>query len=307
MAFENYIATEIAIDAADGLITRREALRRLALMGLSAPAAVTLLAACGGDEEDAGAPDGPPAETQNTAASSTTTTTAAAGDEGDGELITFKGPRVELTGSFAAADSAKGTLLIIHENRGLTPHFVALPNRLAEAGYTALALDLLSEEGGTATLADDGKAQAALSAAPKERLVADARAALDELERREPGKKLGMMGFCFGGGMTWSVLAAPEPRLAAAVPFYGPLPEGADFTGAKAAVLAIYGGLDGARVNGTRDAATAALDKAGLTHELKTYEGADHAFFNDTGERYNKEAADQAYTALLDWFGRYLA
>ncbi len=298
MAFQDYIAAEIATDAADGIITRREALRRLALLGLSAPVAAALLAACGGDDES-GTP-APPAETQTTAAATTTTVAP-------GNLVTFKGPRGELTGSFAAADDPKGAVLIIHENRGLTPHFVALPTRLAHAGYSALAVDLLSEEGGTAALGDDAKAQAALSAAPQERLVADARAGIDELERRAPGQKLGVMGFCFGGGMTWSVLAAPEPRLAAAVPFYGPLPEGADFTGAKAAVLAIYGALDGDRVNGTRAAAAAALEKAGLVHELKTYDGADHAFFNDTGPRYNQAAAEQAYTALLDWFGRYLA
>jgi carboxymethylenebutenolidase len=300
MAFQDYIATEIATDAADGILTRREALRRLALLGVSAPAAAALLAACGGDD-DGGTPtgEGPPAETQTTAGS---TTTAAA----SGNLITFKGPRGDLTASFAAADAPKGAVLIIHENRGLTPHFVALPGRLAASGYSALAVDLLSEEGGTAGLGDDAKAQAALSAAPRERLVADARAGIDELERRVAGKKIGMMGFCFGGGMTWSVLAAPEPRLAAAVPFYGPLPEGADFTGAKAAVLAIYGGLD-TRVNGTRDAAAAALEKAGLVHEMKTYEGADHAFFNDTGPRYNKDAATQAYAAVLDWFAKYLA
>ena len=300
MAFQDYIATEIATDAADGLLTRREALRRLALLGLSAGAAAALLAACGGDEES-GTPDpeGPPAETQTTAAA--TTTTAAPGN-----LVTFRGPRGELTGSFAAADSPKGAVLLIHENRGLTPHFVALPGRLAASGYSALAVDLLSEEGGTAGLGDEAKAQAALSAAPRERLVADARAGIDELERRAPGQPLGAMGFCFGGGMTWSLLDAPEPRLAAAVPFYGPLPEGADFTGAKAAVLAVYAGLD-ERVNGSRDAATAALKAAGLVHEVKTYDGVNHAFFNDTGERYDKAAADQAYTAVLDWFGRYLA
>lgn len=299
MAFQDYIATEIAVDAADGIITRREALRRLALLGLSAPAAAALLAACAGDDE--GGTSSPPAETQTTAS---TTTTAP---PGSGGLVTFPGPRGDLTGSFAPATDPKGAVLIIHENRGLTPHFVALPGRLAASGYSALAVDLLSEEGGTAGLGDEAKVQAALSAAPPERLVADARAGIDELERRAPGQKVGMMGFCFGGGMTWSVLAAPEPRLAAAVPFYGPLPEAADFTGAKAAVLAIYGALDGDRVNGTRDAAAAALTKAGLVHELKTYDGADHAFFNDTGARYNQAAAEQAYTAVLDWFGRYLA
>lgn len=302
MAFQDYIASEIAADAADGILTRREALRRLALLGVSASAAAALLAACSSDGDESGTPpsDGPPAETQTTAASTTTTGPAPA----ETNLMTFKGPRVDLTGSFAAAEDPKGAVLIIHENKGLTPHFVSLPGRLAASGYSALAVDLLSEEGGTASL-DEAKAQAALSAAPRERLVADARAGIDELERRVPGQKLGTMGFCFGGGMTWSVLAAPEPRLAAAVPFYGPLPDGAAFTGAKAAVMAVYAGLD-TRVNGSRDAAVAALQAAGLVHEVKTYDGVDHAFFNDTGPRYNPTAAGQAYDALLAWFGRYL-
>lgn len=300
MAFEDYIATEIATDAADGIITRREALRRLALLGVSAPAAAALLVACGGDDDNAAgpAPEGPPAETRIPVP---TTTSPAAETP-----ITFKGPRGELKGSFAAATTPKGAVLIIHENRGLTPHFVTLPGRLAVTGYSALAVDLLSEEGGTASLGDEAKAQAALAAAPRERLVADARAGIDELERRVPGHKLGVVGFCFGGGMTWSLLDAPEPRLAAAVPFYGPLPDGADFTGAKAAVLAVYAELD-TRVNASRDAAAAALKNAGLVYEVRTFAGVDHAFFNDTGARYNRAVAAEASLALLDWFGRYLA
>ncbi|HJR24824.1 MAG TPA: dienelactone hydrolase family protein, partial [Acidimicrobiales bacterium] len=114
------------------------------------------------------------------------------------------------------------------------------------------------------------------------------------------------VGFCFGGGMVWALLDAGEVRLAAAAPFYGPAPEGADFSGAQAAVLAVYGELDD-RVNASRDAATAALEAAGLEHEVKTFPGADHAFFNETGPRYDEAAATQAYADLLDWFGRHLA
>jgi carboxymethylenebutenolidase len=148
---------------------------------------------------------------------------------------------------------------------------------------------------------------AALSGAPQERFVADMRAGLDELERRAPGQKLGAIGFCFGGGMTWLLLASGEPRLAAAAPFYGPLPDGADFSGSpNAAVLGVYAEQD-ARVNATRDAAAAALEQAGLTHEIVTYPGVNHAFFNDTGARYDQAAATQAYAKVLDWFGQHLA
>ena len=195
---------------------------------------------------------------------------------------------------------------MIHENRGLTPHIRSIPPRLAADGYSALAIDLLSAEGGTATMSE-GDAQAALGNAPTERLVADMVAGLDELERRNPGAELAIIGFCFGGAMTWTVLAAGDPRIAAAVPFYGPLPDDADFAGSpNAAVLGIYAELDDF-VNPTMEAAAAALEAAGLEHELITFEGVDHAFFNDTGRNYNEAAAAEAYTAMLDWFASHLA
>jgi carboxymethylenebutenolidase len=90
------------------------------------------------------------------------------------------------------------------------------------------------------------------------------------------------------------------------VPFYGPLPDGPDFSGTQAAVLGIYGEAD-TRITATRDEAKAALDKAGLTSELVVYPGAGHAFFNETGARYNPEAAAQAYQKLTEWFGEHLA
>jgi carboxymethylenebutenolidase len=292
MAFQRYLAEEVAIDHADGVYPRREALRRLALLGLGVPAASALLAACGGDGEQA----------------TTATTGAAATPPGPAvatQGITFPGPEGRtLQGAWAAADQPRGAVLVVHENRGLTDHIRSVAGRLAASGYSALAIDLLSAEGGTAALGDEARAMAALSSAPQERFVADMRAGLDELERRASGQKLGAIGFCFGGGMVW-LLASGEPRLAAAAPFYGPLPDGADFSGSTAAVLGIYAEQD-ARVNASREAATAALEAAGLTHEIVTYPGANHAFFNDTGPRYDQDAATQAYAKVLDWFGRHL-
>ena len=136
-------------------------------------------------------------------------------------------------------------------------------------------------------------------------MVADLRAGVDELKRRAPGKKVGVIGFCFGGGMTWQLLAAGEPRLAAAAPFYGPAPPTPDFSGSKAAVLAVYAEND-ALVNGTRDAAVAALQAANLPVEVRTFPGTSHAFFNDTGASYNPTAAAEAYAAVLDWYAQYL-
>ena len=199
------------------------------------------------------------------------------------EPVTFAGPAGELKGSWSAAPTPKGAVLIVHENKGLTPHFVSLPGRLAASGYSALAVDLLSRKGGTGAFPDPAQATAALTGTPMADLVADLRAGVDELARRVSGHKAGVMGFCFGGGMVWSLLAAGEDRLAAAVPFYGPLPPSPDFSKAKAAVLAFYGETDAPRVNDGIEPAKAALAAAKLPHEVKVEPGAGHAFFNDTG------------------------
>jgi carboxymethylenebutenolidase len=296
----DYLVEEVVLDFGDALLTRREALRRLGLLGLSAAGAAALLAACG---DDGGADR---AADTTTTSRATTTSAAPATAPAEAEDITFPGPRGELLGAWAAAPDAQGAVLVIHENRGLTDHIRSIPSRFAADGYSALAVDLLSEEGGTGALGDEGAAIAALGAAPEDRLVADLRAALDELERREPEAELAAVGFCFGGGLTWALLAAGEPRLAAAVPFYGTAPADADFSGSDAAVLAIYAELDD-RVNSTRDGAAAALDAAGLTSEVRTFPGVDHAFFNDTGPRYEAAAAAEAYTAVLAWFETHLA
>ena len=107
--------------------------------------------------------------------------------------------------------------------------------------------------------------------------------------------------------MVWRLLASGEPQLAAAVPFYGPLPDDADFNGSKgAAVLGFYGSED-TRVTSTKDAAAQALSKAGLVNDLVVEQGANHAFFNDTGDRYDPKAAADAWQRLQDWFAKYLA
>ncbi len=315
MALHDYLAGEVGEDWADGIISRREALRRLALLGLSIGSAIALLEACApaGRPASAGAASAGPTSASGSAgpgsgspgSASDSTAPGSPAAPTDGEAITFPGPTVELQGYFVGAATPKGAMLVIHENRGLNDHTRSVASRLAADGYAALAIDLLSEEGGSDTLAQ-GEVQAALSRASTERLVGDMKAGLDELSRRVSGAKLGAIGFCFGGGMVWALLDTGDPRLAAAIPFYGPAPAEPDFSGNTAAVLGVYAELDD-RVNASRATADAALTAAGLEHEMKVYPGVDHAFFNDTGGRYNAEQAAVAYADVLAWLEKYLA
>jgi carboxymethylenebutenolidase len=276
-------------------------LRRLGLLGLRGAAAASLLAGFLANEAKArvrvpsGAGSaGPGAADADVAARPT-------------REIVFRGPGGrKLMGAWAAAARPRGGVLVIHENRGLNDSIRTIAGRLAASGYSALAIDLLSEEGGTKTFSDEFEAMAALGAAPPSRFVADMKAGVTEIRRRLPGKKVAATGFCFGGGMTWLLLASKEPRLAAAVPFYGPFPEGGNLTGSKAAVLGIYAELD-SRVNASRAAARAALRKAKLRHQIVTYPGVDHAFFNPTGSRHDPAAAASAYRRMLSWFGTHVA
>ncbi len=295
---QRYLAEEIAEDHADGLVSRREALRRLGLLGLGGAAAASLLAAAVADQAKALA--GKKAATEPQAVEAETAALAT-------REITFRGPGGRrLMGAWGAAKRPRGGVLVIHENRGLNDSIRAIAGRLAASGYSALAIDLLSEEGGTGSFADEFEAMAALGAVPPSRFVADMKAGVTEIRRRLPKKNVSATGFCFGGGMTWLLLASKEPRLAAAVPFYGPFPEGGSLSGAKAAVLGIYAELD-SRVNASRAAAQAALRKAGLKHQIVTYSDVDHAFFNPTSSRYDRGAATAAYRRMIGWFDKYVA
>jgi carboxymethylenebutenolidase len=291
---QKYLAEEIAEDLTDGIITRREAMRRLGLLGLTASAATSLLA------------------TFAAPAVAAPTASAAKGGERDGtvsawepvatEPIEFPGPNGTLLAAWARAAKPRGGVLVIHENRGLNDHIRSVAGRFAASGWSALALDLLSEKGGTDKFPDPEQVGGVLSGIDPTRFDAAMKAAVTELDKRVRGK-LAAIGFCFGGGMIWRLLAAREKRLAAAAPFYGPFPEGgASFKGDRAAVLAVYGGMD-ARVNASQPAAKAALEAARLEHELLTFNLAGHAFFNDTNaERFNPHAATEAWRRTLNWF-----
>jgi carboxymethylenebutenolidase len=295
---QRYLAEEIAEDHADGLVSRREALRRLGLLGLGGAAAASLLAAAVADQAKALAGKKAATEPQAVEAEAAALATRE---------ITFRGPGGrKLMGAWGAARRPRGGVLVIHENRGLNDSIRAIAGRLAASGYSALAIDLLSAEGGTGSFADEFESMAALGAVPPSRFVADMKAGVSEIRRRLPKRNVAVTGFCFGGGMTWLLLASRESRLSAAVPFYGPFPEGGSLSGAKAAVLGIYAELD-SRVNASRSAARTALRKAGLKHQIVTYPDVDHAFFNPTSSRYDRGAATAAYRRMLGWFDNYVA
>jgi carboxymethylenebutenolidase len=241
--WQRYLAEEVAVDHADGIITRREAMRQLGLLGMSGSAAAALL----GTTPSEAPAKRPRARAPGHGRADEWAPVAT-------EAITFAGPRGQLMAAWApAAGTPRGAVLVIHENRGLTDHIRSVAGRFAASGYSALALDLLSEEGGTASFPGEAEVAAALSAAPPERFDADMQAAVTELRHRAPRTSLAAIGFCFGGGMIWRLLATGERRLNAAAPFYGPFPQGGDLGGAQAGVLAVYGGLDD-RVNATRPA-----------------------------------------------------
>jgi len=221
--------------------------------------------------------------------------------------VTFPGQDAELQGYLArpAAGDPAPVILVCHENRGLTGHIQDVTRRLAKAGYVALAVDLLSRQGGTSSLSSDG-VPGALSAIEPDVFVQDFISGWRWLQGQDFAltERVGMMGFCFGGGVTWRV-ATQMAELKAAVPFYGPHPEVSEAANIQAAVLAIYGERD-TRITAGIPAIEAAMQQGGKIYTKVIYPDADHAFFNDTGTRYNPTAAQDAWTRTLAWFQQYV-
>ena len=194
-----------------------------------------------------------------------------------------------------------GSVIVIHENRGLNPHTQDVARRVAKAGYMALAVDALSPFGGTP--ANEDEARALFSKIEPAKNLTNFNKGFDYLRSRpESNGKTACVGFCWGGGLA-NQLAVNSPQLQAAVAYYGRQPEAADVAKIKARVLLHYGGLD-ERVNAGIPAYEAALKAAGTKYELFVYEGAQHAFNNDTAPtRYNAEAAKLAWERTLKLFG----
>ncbi len=196
-------------------------------------------------------------------------------------------------------------ILVVHENRGLNPHIEDVARRLGMANFMAFAPDGLTSVGGYP--GDDERGGQAFGTVDRAKMTEDFVAAASWLKARpDCSGKVGVTGFCFGGGIANALAVRMGPDLAAAVPFYGGAPAAADVPKIKAAVLVHHGQLD-TRLVDAWPAYEAALKAANVTYEGHVYPGAVHGFNNDaTPQRYNKAAADQAWTRTIEWFNKYV-
>ena len=195
-------------------------------------------------------------------------------------------------------------VIIIHENRGLNDHIKDVTRRMALAGFLAVAPDALSPLGGTPE--DSNEARSRLRELDTQDTIKNFVAAVQYLKTHPLSTgKVGCTGFCWGGGMANQVVVR-SPDLSAAVPFYGRQPASEDVPKIKSSLLLHYAGLD-KRINAGIKAFEAALKKASVDYKIYMYEGAGHAFFNDTSEsRYHKAAAQLAWKRTIEFFNKKL-
>jgi carboxymethylenebutenolidase len=341
-SLRNYLVTEFVEDYQEGHLSRRDALKKLAAIFGSMSVATSFLAACAPAPTATPVPPPPtavpPTATQvpptatrvpptntavpPTAVPSTATlqpaTATAAPTFAPGATVMANDPDIEARmveydsktfkiAAYLAKPKGNGPfpiVLVCHENRGLLEHIKDVTRRFAKVGYAALAVDLLSRDGGTEKVG--ANVPGVLGNAPPAQFVEDFQAGLKYMQAQTfvAKDKVAMTGFCFGGGITWRC-ATQMPELKAAVPFYGPNPPLEDIPNVKAAILAMYGGTD-TRINAGIPAVEDALKKANKTFDKIVYDGAGHAFNNDTGASYNANAAKDAWVKMLAWFDKYV-
>ena len=199
------------------------------------------------------------------------------------------------------ADATKqlGGIIVVHENRGLNPHIEDIGRRAALAGFISLAPDALTPLGGYP--GDDEKGREMQSKRNRKEMEEDFIAAYDYLKNhKDCNGKIGVVGFCFGGGVA-NTMAVRIPELSAAVPFYGGQPTAEDVPKIKAPLLLHYAGLD-TRVNEGWPAYEAALKANNKEYKAYIYEGVNHGFNNDTTPRYDKAAAELAWKRTIEFF-----
>jgi carboxymethylenebutenolidase len=223
------------------------------------------------------------------------------------EDVTFPGVDGEVSGYLVRPADASGPLpgvVVIHENRGLNPHIQDVARRVALEGFVALAPDFLSPLGGTPE--DEDRAREMIGQLDRPKTVQNAVAAVAFLKDHEATTDgIGVIGFCWGGGMANQV-AVNSADVAAAVPYYGSQPSAEDAAKIQAPLLLQYAGND-ERINAGIEDYEAALEAAGVDYTIHVYEGANHAFNNDTNEaRYDKAAADLAWSRTIEFLKQHL-
>jgi carboxymethylenebutenolidase len=222
------------------------------------------------------------------------------------EHITYPAGKTDMQAYVARPKEEKKypAVVVIHENRGLNAHIEDVTRRAATAGYLAIAPNALSPLGGTPANEDEARTKFQQLDGPE--TLQNFIKVFDFLPtRKDCNGKWGCVGFCWGGGMA-NDLAVNVPSLKAAVAFYGRQPKAEDVSRIKAALQLHYAGLDD-RINANIPAFEEALKKYGVRYELYMYEGANHAFHNDTAPtRYNEAAAKLAWQRTIEFFGKYL-
>ena len=266
-------------------LSRQEFLRRLALLAGGTAAAIAIL----------------PLIEVNYANAAVTK-----GEDLFTERITYPGVNGDMQAYVARPKDEKkySAVVVIHENRGLNAHIEDVTRRAANAGYLAIAPNALSPLGGTPENEDEARTKFQ-QLKPDETLQNFIKVSDYLPTRKDCNGKWGCVGFCWGGGMS-NDLAVNVPSLKAAVAFYGRQPKAEDVAKIKAAVQLHYGSLD-ERIDAGIPAYEEALKKNNIAYELYMYEGANHAFHNDTAPtRYNEAAAKLAWQRTIEFFGKYL-
>lgn len=297
-----YLVEEELEHYRDGWISRREFLRRAALIGASAVAAAELARTIVPARRTSAAPlaqSSPFSVPENDPAVAT-------------DWVWYRSTDGMLLKAYVAwpadarLDQSRPGVVVCHENRGLLAHHRDVPRRFAKQGYVAVAPDLISRTGTPTDAMTDDEQRAAFAALDTDQSAADLLAAVDFLKAHPAvdESRLAATGYCAGSSVIWR-LVVRSPDLKAAAPFYGGNPPLEEVPNIRAAVFAVYGARD-ERINAGIPAIEAAMSAAGVEYRIRIYPDSAHAFHNDTGASYNPETAAQAWLDTLEWFAAHL-
>lgn len=224
----------------------------------------------------------------------------------DIQTVTYPGAKGTMSGYLAVPKDGGPfpAVIVVHENRGLNAHIKDIARRVALEGFVALAPDFLSDKGGTP--ADEDAARTMFTGLSPEDVTANGVASIAYLKTLPNSTgKVGAIGFCWGGGAV-NNLAVASPELLAAVPYYGAQPKAEEVAKIRAKVMAHYGGLD-TRIDAGIPEFEAALKANHIDYQIFVYEGANHAFNNDTSAaRYDKAAAELAWSRTIEFLKKTL-